>query len=98
MDSKTTPAEHKIDIKGHAFVIRSGADPDRIKAIESLVNERLGKVGNEEAPLQSLLLLATLNLAEELLSEREGHTRLKEKIRKGSSTLLKKLDSAQFAA
>lgn len=92
------PIEHQIDIHGHAFVIKSGAEPDRIKAIEALVNERLDKIGVGEAPLQSLLLLATLNLAEELLTEREGHANLKEKIRSGSSSLLKKLDSSRFAA
>ncbi len=91
--------EHTIEIQGHAFVIRSGEQPDRIKAIERVVNERLDALDDtSQAPLQSLLLLATLNLAEELLEERDSHARLKEKIRSGSRSLLQKLEASRFAA
>ncbi len=92
-------AEHTLNILGREFNIVSEESADRIKAVEALVNEHVGGLGaNPDVPLQGALLLATLNLAQELLGERARHQALKEKIRKKSSTLLRKLESISFAA
>ncbi len=91
--------EHKLTIFGREFSIVSEESPDRIRAVEALVNEHVGAMGGDtDMPLQGALLLATLNLAQELLGERARHQALKEKIRKKSSTLLRKLENIQFAA
>lgn len=91
--------EYTLNIHGRSLTIRSDEDEDNVRAIESLVNERLSSMGGGSGvPMNNALLLTCLALAQELIGERETHQALKEKIRSRSNVLLEKLDAINFAA
>ncbi len=88
-------SEHTIRILGRDLVVKSDATPEHLKAVESLVAERLGPFA--ALPHQQALMLLALDLADELLRERASHQQLKEKIRERSSALLERLAVRQVA-
>lgn len=91
--------EHKLNILGRELSIVSEHTPERIREIEGLVAERVGAMGGGGGvPMYTAALLACLNLAEDLIKERQAHGKLKEKIRSRSVVLLEKLDQLNFAA
>ena len=91
--------EYTLDIAGRSVTLRSDEDSDRIRAVEKLLNDAIKQAGGGKgAPLQNALLVAALQLADQLIDERTRHRALKQKIRSQSASLLEKLDSMKFAA
>ena len=91
--------EYKLNIHGREMKILSECSQDHIHAIETLVTERIGQLGGGAgAAMSNAVILAALNLADELVRERDAHRALKEKIRTRSNALLQKLELKSFAA
>jgi cell division protein ZapA len=86
-------AAHEITLMGREFRIRTEDDPEHVQALAEYVNGKLeeltGGMGNVVS--QQVLLMATLNLADELFKIRAEHERLTERIRTTSRTLLSRI-------
>lgn len=61
-----------VKILGEPFRIRGG-DPEEVAALAEFVNEKLSSIRsrNENLPLRNLLILTSLNIAEDLFRERK---------------------------
>lgn len=99
MNQVETADEYTLDIAGREVTLRSDEDPQRIREVEQLLNQRIAEMGGGKGvPLHNALLLAALHMADELINEQTRHNALKQKIRSRSASLLEKLDSLKFAA
>ena len=80
---------------GREFRIRSDDDPARLQALADYVNAKIEALsdGRSNVASQQVLLMATLNLADELFRIKAEHERLTERIRASSRTLLSRLGS-----
>lgn len=80
---------------GRELSVRSSAPPEKVRAVENFVNERLDKItaALKNADTQMALILALLNTAEELL---EVQTRLEDEsaVENRLRDMLQKLGSA----
>ena len=76
------------------FRIRSADEAEHIQAVAEYVNEAIDDVrgAKKHVPIQNLLLLASMSMADELFKERARIESLKAKIRDQSRVLLDKLD------
>lgn len=85
---------HAIKLMDREFRIRSAEDLTHIEAVADYVNGTIDEVrgGTKHVPIQNLLLLATMSMADELFKERARIDALKEKIRSQSRVLLDQLD------
>lgn len=88
-------ASHSVTVLGRELSVRSSATPEKVKAVETLVNTRLQQIGSalKSGDSQLVLMLALLNTAEELLdlqSERKDNIILENRL----WVTLKKLESA----
>ena len=86
-------AAHEITLMGREFRIRTEDDPEHVQALAEYVNSKIealtGGMGNVAS--QQVLLMASLNLADELFKIRAEHERLTERIRATSRTLLSRI-------
>lgn len=86
-------AAHEITLMGREFRIRTEDDPEHVQALAEYVNSKIealtGGMGNVAS--QQVLLMASLNLADELFKIRAEHERLTERIRATSRTLLRRI-------
>ena len=63
-----------VRILGEPFRIRGG-DPEQVARLAQFVDDKLSEIRsrNENLPLRNLLILASLNIAEDLFRERKEH-------------------------
>jgi len=63
---------HAVTILGRELSVRSSAPEERVKAVETVVNEKLHEIGSAlvSGDAQLVLTLALLNTTEELLEMR----------------------------
>lgn len=82
-----------IKILGEPFRIRGGS-PAEIEALAHFVDEKLSEIRerNENLPLRNLLILASLNIAEELFRERKEHEDLVRNVEERTRKLREKLE------
>jgi cell division protein ZapA (FtsZ GTPase activity inhibitor) len=75
-------------------VVRSDADEGYVETLARHVHERIEEVQSTSRPasMQSLAVLAALNIAGELFRERQRRQSLKAKVRERSSAVLALLD------
>ena len=66
---KTT---HLVTVLGRELSVRSSAPAEKVQAVESFVNARLHEIGSalKNGDAQLVLMLALLNISEELLELR----------------------------
>jgi cell division protein ZapA (FtsZ GTPase activity inhibitor) len=76
------------------FRIRSADEAEYIQAVAEYVNVAIDDVrgAKKHVPVQNLILLASMSMADELFKERARIDALKEKIRNQSRLLLSKLE------
>jgi len=95
-----------VQVLGESLRIRGG-DPEEVEALARYVDERVAQIRarNEGVPLRGLLLLTSLNIAEELFRERREHERLVRSVEEKTRRLRESLEarlapapSAQAAA
>jgi len=86
-------AAHEIMLMGREFRIRSEDDPEHVQALADYVNAKIEELsgGQGNVASQQVLLMTTLNLADELFKIRAEHSRLTERIRTTSRTLLSRI-------
>ena len=92
--------QHRVTLMGREFRIRSESDEEHISAVAEYVNEKIadlsdGKSGNVS---QGVLLLAALNMADEVFQARARNTDLKDRIRAHSRTLLQRMGHQETSA
>lgn len=86
----------EVKVGGQTFRIRSDAGEPHIRAVAEYVTERLEEARESMGPVTGspykVALLAALNLADELLREREGRKEKNKRIEEQSRELLGYLD------
>lgn len=65
---------HAVTVLGRALSVRSSATPEKVQAVEHFVNSRLLEIGSalRSGDAQLVLMLALLNITEELLEIRSA--------------------------
>ncbi len=86
---------HVIEVMGREFKIRSNDAPEHVQEVAQYVSATFDNVKGDSlrVPLQNLLLLTSLTIADELLKERARVDKIKSKIRAQSRELLSRLGS-----
>lgn len=66
---------HSVAVLGREISVKSSAPAEKVKAVETFVNERLQEIGSalRSSDAQLVLMLALLNTTEELLELRTRH-------------------------
>ena len=85
--------QHHVTLMGKEFRIRTDSGREHIEAVAQYVNEKIvdlnqGRDGNVS---QGVLLLAALNMADEVFEARARNASMREKIRNQSRSLLERL-------
>ena len=64
---------HSVTILGRQISVRTSASSEKVQQIESLVNARIHEIGSalKSGDAQLVLMLALLNITEELLDTRQ---------------------------
>ncbi len=83
-----------VHIAGQRYVIRSDADEEYVQTLATFVNDRILEVQQTSRPVspQSLVMLAALNIADDLFKERQDRKMFKTKVQKKSRAILEFLD------
>lgn len=86
-----------VEILGESFRLRGGSAQE-VATIARFVNEKLDiiRARNEGLPIRRLLILTSLNIAEDLLRERREHERVIEQV-EGRSRELRRLLETGFS-
>ncbi len=84
----------RIEVGGRVLTVRSDAPESRVRAVVSYVNDCLEHAREQSNSVSSdhLVLLAALNMAEELFALRERHQALKDTVQDRGRRLLDTLD------
>ena len=88
------PAPTVVEILGRPLKIKCAMAPDRLDAVTQMVNEQLREVQRAfpASPLADVAILAALNLACEILENKEDYQRLRRDIEERSKQLIRKLE------
>jgi cell division protein ZapA (FtsZ GTPase activity inhibitor) len=79
----------KIHIAGQPYLVRSDADEGYVQSLAEMVNSRVGALkGNRQIATQSDMVLAALQLADELYHERQVQARLRSQVRQRALRML----------
>ena len=79
----------KIRIAGQPYLVRSDADEAYVHSLAELVNARVSALkGNRQIATQSDMVLAALQLADELQHERHVQARLRSQVRQRTLRML----------
>lgn len=82
----------KIHVAGQPYQVRSDADDEYVQTLADSVNTRVSALlGNRQVATQSDLVLAALQLADELQNERQAQGRLRGQVRHHSQRMLEYL-------
>jgi cell division protein ZapA len=83
-----------VTIAGQRYTIKSDAEEAYVQSLAELVDERIRQVqrGAKTAGLQSVAVLAALQLADELVRERDGRAALRRRVRDKSRAIRAYLD------
>ena len=84
---------HQVELMGRSFRIRTEDPGEHVEAVAEYVNEQIAEVsdGHRHVAVQNVLLLASLNMADELFKLRQRHDALRSRIRSQSLSLLEKM-------
>ncbi|MBD90047.1 MAG: hypothetical protein CL940_06905 [Deltaproteobacteria bacterium] len=86
--------QHQITVMGKQIRLRSDSDPERIQAVANYVNEKIDDLADGPktgSAAQQVLLLAALNMADEIFEVRAQHDELRDRIREHSRSLLDRM-------
>jgi cell division protein ZapA len=88
--------ERLVEIKvfGQTYTVKSDAEEDHIQEVARYVNEKMEDVLKKTRSISSLnvAILTALNLADDLLKEKEKRAALLQEIEKKSKELTEKID------
>jgi cell division protein ZapA (FtsZ GTPase activity inhibitor) len=96
IDGGRGEALHEVTVLGREFRIRSSAGRDHLEEVAGFVDRRVGALtqGRPQNASQTVILMAAMSMADELLTIRREHEALRERIRAGSKALLDRLQPA----
>jgi cell division protein ZapA len=91
---KSEEASSTVEILGESFRIRGGT-PEEVGALARFVDGKLSEIRarNDGLPLRSLLILTSLNIAEDLFRERRERENLVRDVEVRSRKLRERLES-----
>jgi cell division protein ZapA len=96
VDQKETGKEHSVQIRvfGQTFTVKTEADEDHIQEVARYVNEKMEEILKKTRSVSTLnvAILTALNIADDLLQEREGRKALLKEIEVRSRHLVEKID------
>lgn len=79
----------KIHVAGQQYQVRSDAEESYVQSLAENVNTRVSALlGNRQVATQSDMVLAALQLADELLHEKQQHRQLRGQVRERTQRLL----------
>ncbi len=79
----------KIVLRGQSFTIKTDETDEHIAEVTTLVNERLAALGGPSAQAErSLVLLASLTLADDVVKLRRGDAELRGTVRSGIEAIM----------
>ena len=83
-----------VTIGGQRYVVKSDADETYVRTLAGYVDEKLEEVrkGARSLPEQKQLILSALNIADELLQERQKRTEFKRQVREQSEAVLTQIE------
>ncbi len=84
---------HQVELMGREFKIRSEDDVEHVQSVAQYVNDQIENMteGDRPVAMQNVLLLASLNLADELFKLRQEHEELRDTIRTRSRELIARI-------
>ena len=86
-----------LTIGGRSFMITTDTDEHHVQRLASIVDEKIRTAGGpKSAGGMTVLMLAALSLADDLLDSEEKYNNLKNKIRLQSQKLLSQMSMDQF--
>jgi len=88
-------SSHTVTILGRELSVISSASPEKVRGVELFVNERLEDIAGKlkKTDIQLTLILALLNVAEELL-ELKNSEKKEQDIEKRVAVLIDRIGSA----
>lgn len=82
----------KIHVAGQPYQVRSDADESYVQSLAAYVNSRVDALkGGRQVATQSDVVLAALQLADELAAHRREQTRLRVQVREHAERMLRNL-------
>ncbi len=89
-----------VHIAGQRYVVRTDADEAYVQSLAGFVNDQIVDIQKTSKPvsLQSVAILAALNIADDLFRERQKRSELKSKIRDKSKAIIAYLDKEAKAS
>ena len=96
MDEEGTRKEHFVEIRvlGQNFSVKSDSDETHVREVARYVNEKIDEIMRKTKTVSSLnvAILTALNIADDLLKEREKRMVLLKEIGLKSKDLIEKID------
>lgn len=88
------PRSVKVSVAGQTLALRTDAKSAYIKELASFVSDKVEEArrSGRVVATQSLVLLAAMNIADELFQLREDQRELKRRVREKSELILRHLD------
>ena len=88
------PRSMRIEVGGRVLTVRSDAPESRVNELVDYVNERLERIRSQSTTVSSdqVILLAALNMAEELFALKDRHDALKARVQDRGQRLLATID------
>ena len=93
--TENTETTTDVRILGGRYTIKSGYDSDFVQRTATLVNERMNAIIQEGGVISTdkVAILASMNIASELLELREDYTNVKSSMKKKLEKVLRTLDT-----
>ncbi len=83
-----------VEVAGQKFTLKTDGDEAYVKTLARLVTEKIdeAKQSARSVSTQSLVILAAMNIADELMQARRASAELKRKVRDKGRTILELLE------
>jgi cell division protein ZapA (FtsZ GTPase activity inhibitor) len=97
MADQATVKKIQVSIGGRRYTISTDQDSTHVQELADIVNDKLAEsgMGSGVTGVNEAMLIA-LAIANDLLSEREQHVGLKDRIRSQSKQLLERMNMERF--
>ncbi len=96
MDQERVKNENQVEIRvfGQTFTVKSDSDPSHIREVAQYVNGKMDEIVKRTRTVSSLnvAILTALNIADDLLREREKRMTLLKEVGMKSKDLVEKID------
>ncbi|MEZ4461790.1 MAG: cell division protein ZapA [bacterium] len=93
----TTPGSVAVEIRGQKLSIRSDKDPRRVEELAAFIDTKAAQLQAMApgVPLDKILMLVSMTVAEELFDARDQNTQLREQIKARVDAALKAVEEAE---